>query len=129
MVSLQSFVLFRSAVPVGRRQKKPLSSIPQSTRQHSVGQPRKRAGHHYASSPSSPHAHFLRSAGLLHPQYSPAEKAGQYYVCRPYFFRRLLLCTVIYFPSPYKRCSLLNKMHTATKNKKKKVKISSGFKK
>ena len=65
--------------------------------------PEKRAGRHYASSPSSSHAVFLRSAGLLHPQYgfihfspqAPLHYIQQYYVCRPQFFQRLLLRTAI----------------------------------
>lgn len=67
-VSLRSFALFRSAVPVvpqkgGTPFHSPLVSIASAS-------PEKRAGRHYASSPSSSHALFLRSAGLLHPQYS-----------------------------------------------------------
>lgn len=57
-VSLRSFALFRSAVPVGRRQKKPPSSIPQSTRQHSVGHPPRRKA---ATTLPRPHLHTLSS--------------------------------------------------------------------
>jgi hypothetical protein len=85
-VSLRSFALLRSAVPVGRRQKKPPPSIPQYTRLHSGCQPRKRADLHCASSSSFSHALFLPSEGLLHPQYSPAEKAGKYPCMSPLVF-------------------------------------------
>lgn len=106
-VSLRSFALFRSAVPVGagyfvgKRISVACPSVPQSARQYSVSQPKKRAGSHYPSSPSSSHALFLRSSGLLQPQYRfiPFRYAplhsSRICVCRPLFFQRLLLRTAI----------------------------------
>ena len=103
-VSLRSFALFRSAVPVGRRQKKPPPSVPQSTRQHSVGQPRKKG---------RPPLRFL---ALIFTRSLPAFGGAttstiqlhsvtlrklrstafqHYYVCRPLFFQRLLLSSAI----------------------------------
>ena len=56
-------------VPFGCSSRLKKASVPQFTRQHSASQPGKRAGSHYASSSSSSHTHFLRSSGLLRPQY------------------------------------------------------------
>lgn len=69
-VSLRSFPLFRSAVPVGRRQKKPSSSVPQALRiPKKIRQSRKRRDNliFSAARSSSSHAHFLRSVGLMQP--------------------------------------------------------------
>ena len=72
--SLCSVRLFQSVV--GRKSllppfHSPLVSIASAS-------PEKGAGRYYASSPSSSHALFLRSAGLLHPQYRfiPLRSAG-----------------------------------------------------
>jgi hypothetical protein len=71
-VSLRSFSLFRCAAPVGRRQKKPPSSIPQTLRSTiKKSSSEKEQLFFFALLRSqSPHVHFLRSSGLLHPQYS-----------------------------------------------------------
>jgi hypothetical protein len=70
-VSLRSFPLFRSAVPVGL----PKAFGTPPFHRHSTAQKNKavqpKAGQPYFSAvrSSSSHVHFLRSVGLMHPQY------------------------------------------------------------
>jgi hypothetical protein len=86
-VSLRSFPLFRWAVPVVRSSLRCTDHLP----------PKKRAAlkkeqlFFWCRRSQSPHAHFLRSSGLLRPQHKPARKM-RVSVCvhRPLFFQRLL---------------------------------------
>ena len=101
-------------------------SVPQSTRQHSACHPLRRKAATNASSPSSSHALFLRSVGLMQPQYSfiPLQSfvrltlhciplialsfivlhSSHICVCRPPFFRRLLLRSAIGVGSASSAC-------------------------
>ena len=104
-VSLRSFPLFRSAVPVGRRQKKPPSSVPQALHSTKKNSSLKISNCFFAL-PRSSSSHVLyptfgRANASTIPLHSVSLRKLRYttfqpyYVCRPQCFQRLLLRTAI----------------------------------
>jgi hypothetical protein len=104
-VSLRSLPLFRSAVPVGCRQKKPPPSVPQTLRSTKINSSLKISSYFFCAvsflvfTRSLPA--FVGASTSTIPLHSVSLRKlrstafQQYYVCRPLFFQRLLLRTAI----------------------------------